>query len=215
MNQTAHLGLGAANSHNMYKEVQQVLGLIDSTSIHDDRKAHLQTLIDYIKESQNKSKPVKLNFICTHNSRRSQFAQLWASVAANYNGIDIETYSGGVEVTSCNPRTIESLKRLGFRIESQGDTNPHYRVSFSDSALPSTLFSKHFDDAVNPKEGFAAIMTCSHADENCPFVTGCEKRISLTYEDPKYYDDSPLERAMYDYRSLQIATEMMYVFSRV
>ena len=58
-------------------------------------------------------------------------------------------------------------------------------------------------------------MTCSQADGGCPFIAGAEKRIPITYEDPKAFDDSPLEEAKYDERSLQIASEMFYVFRQI
>ena len=58
-------------------------------------------------------------------------------------------------------------------------------------------------------------MTCSHADENCPFIAGAEKRIPITYEDPKKFDNTPEQLAKYNERSLQIATELFYVFSKV
>ena len=58
-------------------------------------------------------------------------------------------------------------------------------------------------------------MTCSHADENCPLIPGAEKKISLMYEDPKLFDRTILEKEKYRERSLQIATEMKYVFSKI
>ena len=58
-------------------------------------------------------------------------------------------------------------------------------------------------------------MTCTHADENCPFIPGAEKRISLPFEDPKAFDDTSEEAEQYDKRSLQIATEMKYVFNEL
>ncbi len=199
----------------MYTEINKVIGLIEPKSISEKRKEELQVLIDFINLKKDRNEPIRLNFICTHNSRRSQFAQVWASVMANYYQIPIASFSGGVEVTACNSRTIQSLERFGFQITHSGGDNPKYEVKFADNAPVSTLYSKLYDDPDNPETGFAAIMTCSHADENCPVVHGCEKRISLRYDDPKYFDDSPLEAAMYDYRSYQIATEMMYIFSNV
>jgi len=199
----------------MYIKIEQVIKLIDTDSISDLRKEELQVLIDYITSKRASNAPVKLNFICTHNSRRSQLTQVWADVAALHYNIPIESYSGGVEVTECNSRTIKSLERFGFEVEFEPETNPEFKVSFSYGADPSLLYSKLFDNEMNPTSGFAAVMTCSHADENCPFVPGCEKRISLRYDDPKTFDDSPLESAMYDYRSFQIATEMMYIFSKI
>jgi arsenate reductase len=58
-------------------------------------------------------------------------------------------------------------------------------------------------------------MTCSHADENCPMIVGAEKRILMSYEDPKKYDNSSREAAMYAACSLQIACEMYHVFSAI
>jgi len=205
----------AAKQHTMNTDIDRVIALIDTGSITDSRKEVLQVLINYIQGKRDKNEAVLLNFICTHNSRRSQFSQIWADVASSYHNIDIQSFSGGVEVTECNTRTIASLKRLGFEVRFESKANPKYQVTFDTEKAPSELFSKLFDDSTNPKKGFTAVMTCSHADENCPFVTGCEQRISLRYDDPKAYDDSPLESAMYDYRSLQIATEMFYIFSQI
>jgi arsenate reductase (thioredoxin) len=58
-------------------------------------------------------------------------------------------------------------------------------------------------------------MTCDEADQDCPFVKGAALRISLPYEDPKVADGTPEEAARYDARSRQIATEMLYLFSKV
>jgi len=58
-------------------------------------------------------------------------------------------------------------------------------------------------------------MTCSQADEGCPFVPGAAVRIPITFEDPKAFDNTPLQAAKYAQRSMQIATEMFYVFSKI
>jgi arsenate reductase len=58
-------------------------------------------------------------------------------------------------------------------------------------------------------------MTCAHADKNCPFITWAEKRISIQYNDPKGFDDTPQETKKYDERSIQIASEFFYVFNKV
>jgi arsenate reductase len=76
-------------------------------------------------------------------------------------------------------------------------------------------FSKKFDDDFNPKTNFAAIMTCSEADENCPFVPGAEFRKSITYTDPKEADGTNREVEVYDERCRQIATEMFYMMNLV
>ncbi len=199
----------------MYHLLKQVVEKINFNDISEDRRTELKVLADFVQRKKDKEEEVHLNFICTHNSRRSQFSQIWATVAADYYGVAIKSYSSGVEVTAMNPRAVQSLERFGFHISSPGGENPHYTIEYSAIAGVITAFSKLLEDATNPSENFAAIMTCSHADENCPFVAGCEKRIPIRYEDPKAFDDSPLESSMYDYRSFQIATELFYVFSEI
>lgn len=76
-------------------------------------------------------------------------------------------------------------------------------------------FSKTFDDPANPDKNFAAIMTCSDADENCPLVPGTSFRKAVTYRDPKESDGTDHEMETYDERCRQIATEMFYMMSRV
>lgn len=180
-----------------------------------ERIGVLQLLVDYIQSKIDQKEEVNLNFICTHNSRRSQFSQIWAYTAANYFGIPANCYSGGVEVTAFNERAVESIKRSGFKVETNVGANPRYSVFHSEDHDPILAFSKLFDDPINKADLFAAVMTCSHADENCPFIPGTEKRIPVRYEDPKSFDDTPEESVMYDQRSMQIASEMFYVFSKV
>lgn len=188
----------------------------DTSTISDERKNILSLIIKYITDQKKANLPVQLHFICTHNSRRSHLAQIWASVAAHYYKItQVATFSGGTEATAFNPNAITALKNLGFQIENPGGENPKYLVHFSESAAPVTSFSKVFDDQINPSSNFAAIMTCSDADENCPFIPGTDQRIPLTYEDPKIADGTPHEKATYHRRALQIGRELLYVFSQV
>ena len=183
--------------------------------VSQERLKVLEPLIHYIQSKVYAGEKVNLNFICTHNSRRSQFSQIWAQTAAYYHGIEICSYSGGVEVTAFNERAVEAVKRAGFGIVEKGEGNPTYFIYFSEDAEPVTAFSKVYDDEINPKKNFAAIMTCSHADENCPFIPGAEQRVPVRYDDPKAFDGTPSEAAKYDERSMQIANEMFYVFSQI
>jgi arsenate reductase len=159
-----------------------------------------------------------LNFICTHNSRRSHISQIWAQTAAHVYGIkNVGTYSGGTEATAFNPRAVTAMKQAGFEINTKQNDgqNPVYEVKFSNDAAPLTIFSKKYDDPFNPNKDFAAIMTCSHADENCPVVTGATTRIALTYNDPKDFDGTPLEATKYAERVREIGREILYAFSNV
>lgn len=198
----------------MYAKIQQVIDKIDFSTISDARKRDLEVLSKFIQDEKANERPVLLNFICTHNSRRSQFAQIWAAVASDYFKLPLQAFSGGVEVTELNPRVVASLQRLGFKIEKEGQSNPKCSVQWSVNSAPLVLFSKLYNDTVNPATDFAAIMTCSHADETCPVVLGCSQRIPIRYEDPKKFDDTPLESALYDYTAFLIATEMFYVCSK-
>lgn len=178
-------------------------------TIGEERQVLLQSMAQSIAFHDD----VALNFICTHNSRRSHYGQIWSAIAADYYGYSIQTFSGGTEVTAFNPNAIASLVRAGLIAKKLDGSNPKVELYFSDSAKPLVCFSKLFDDEANPNKNFLAVMTCSEANEKCPFVPGALKRIPLTYEDPKISDGTTEQNAMYDERCLQIATEMFYLFS--
>jgi arsenate reductase len=184
--------------------------------IPDERKEILSQLSTHIKEQRQKNQAINLVYICTHNSRRSHLGQVWGAVAANYYGISgINTYSGGTEATAFNPNAIKALKTAGFEITelAQGQ-NPRYLVSFGED-LSTTCFSKIYDDKENPSDNFVAIMTCSHAEENCPYIPGVDLRIGITYDDPKAFDGTPQQDEKYLERSNQLALESLYVFSQI
>ena len=196
----------------MFSSIIDLINKIDNSSISDQRKELLKPLKEYLSHKIKQNSVVNLNFICNQNSRRSQLSQVWAKITGDFYGLNINTFSGGVEITSCNERTINSLFRLGCGINNLGGENPYYEIKYADDKKPITLFSKLYDDPPNPKTHFAAVMTCNDADENCPFIPGAEKRISLPYEDPKAYDNTADEAKIYNERSIQIATEMKYIF---
>jgi arsenate reductase len=185
--------------------------------IPSDRKSITQELTDFIKQRSNAGEKIQLNFICTHNSRRSHIAQLWGQTAAHYFGIpNVETFSGGTEATAFNPKAVKAMKNAGFEIVVKKDgINPTYEGRYSQELPGLTLFSKRYDDPFNPQKDFAAIMTCSHADENCPVVIGASKRISLTYDDPKDFDGTAQETEKYRERVQEIGREILFAFSQV
>ena len=202
----------------MYQKLIEIItNKIDVQSISEERKAVLQPLIDFIQQKVNDRQDININFICTHNSRRSHLSQVWAQVAsAHFNIPNVHCYSGGTEETSLFPKVAETLTNQGFNIFKIADTNnPVYAIKYSDNALPVICFSKKYDSPFNPVSAFTAIMTCSQADGGCPFIAGAEKRIPITFEDPKISDNTPEQSQVYAERSLQIATEMFYVFSKV
>ncbi len=158
-----------------------------------------------------------LLYVCTHNSRRSQFSQLWSDVAAWHVGLsNIRSHSCGTEATACNERTIAALKRCGFDVRSDGaPTNPVYEIDWGSDRPSTKLFSKAFGHAQLPAKNFIAFMTCDHADENCPHIPGAMTRVPLNYVDPKVADDTSEEALRYDERCFQIACELVYLMTRV
>ena len=201
----------------LLQPIREYIEALDTTKLSEERKTVLQPLIDYINSKKKEEKPIQLNFICTHNSRRSHLAQIWTQTMAEYFRIkNITCYSGGMEATAVYPMVVETLENMGFEISKEGDSkNPVYSIKYALEKSPIIAFSKKYDDEANPAAGFAAIMTCSQADEGCPFVAGSEKRIAIMYEDPKISDGTPQQKEVYAERSQQIATEIKYVFSKI
>jgi len=200
----------------MFPALKNHIDQISIDSISGDRKEILDQLVAYIAYKRAENQPINLNFICTHNSRRSHLGQVWAQVMASYFKIpDVLTFSGGTETTAVFPMIIKTLENQGLQVSIVDETeNPLYEVAYGeDDAM--YLFSKSYDDESNPEDSFAAIMTCSQADEACPMITGADKRIALTYEDPKVSDGTDQQAEIYLERSLQIAGEMKYVFSKI
>ncbi|MGO4817681.1 arsenate-mycothiol transferase ArsC [Flavobacterium sp. W22_SRS_FP1] len=186
-------------------------------NIAQERKAVLQPLIDYIQIKASNQEEIRLNFICTHNSRRSHLSQVWAQTAASYFNIsNVFCYSGGTEATALFPMAAQTLAKSGFKVKTLSEgNNPVYSIKYTDNEHPVIGFSKTYDDDFNPQAEFAAILTCSQADGGCPFIAGAEKRIAITFEDPKAFDNTPQQAEKYHERSMQIATELFYVFSQI
>lgn len=185
--------------------------------ISEERKILLLKLSGYIEQKKRENKPINLVYICTHNSRRSHFGQIWAKVAAQYFGIkNVFTFSGGTQTTAFNINAINALKRVGFTINATDESkNTTYQVFYDTESEPNICFSKIYNNPVNPQNNFAAIMTCSDAEENCPYIPGVELRIGTTYDDPKVFDNTLLQDMKYDEKCKQIALETFFVFYNI
>ena len=201
----------------LFPEIEAFIKELNPDSIPNERKVILQPLIDFIQEKVNNKQEIQLNFICTHNSRRSHLSQIWAQTMASYFNIqNVFCYSGGTENTAVYPMVIKTLESTGFTTNSISiGENPIYSIKFAENQHPIIAFSKKLDADFNPKSEFAAIMTCSQADGGCPFIFGAEKRIPITYDDPKAFDNTPFQSEKYHERSSQIATELLFVFSQI
>lgn len=201
----------------LFPSIVNTIHSLDIFQISDERKEVLQPLINHIQNMVFRGDIMNLNFICTHNSRRSHLAQVWAQALAFHHQIkNVITYSGGTAETALFPSSAKALEAAGFEITTLAEgQNPVYCIKFSEQAHPVIGFSKTYDHAFNPKTNFAAVMTCAQADSDCPFIPGASVRISIPYEDPKAFDNTPQQAEKYWERSIQIATELHYVFSQI
>jgi len=201
----------------MYPELSQLISNFSEESISTERKEILQSLINYIQSKKNSGETIRLNFICTHNSRRSHLSQIWAQTMAFCFEIkNVFCYSGGTEMTAMFPKVVETLTNQGFQIQKLSDVeNPIYAIKYAENENAIICFSKTYDNPFNPKANFGAIMTCNSADEGCPFVLGAEARFPIKFDDPKTFDNTDLQTEMYAKRSLEIGQEMWWVFSQI
>jgi arsenate reductase len=201
----------------MFDNLATTIKSISEISVSEERKKVLKPLVDYIQNKVDNNEEIRLNFICTHNSRRSHLSQIWAQTMAFHFGIqNVYCYSGGTEATAMFPKVAETLTNQGFQIQKLSqELNPVYAVKFEANQHPIVCFSKAYFDEFNPKTNFGAIMTCNNADEGCPMVFGAEKRFPIKYDDPKAFDGTDLMDKKYAERSLQIASELFFVFSQV
>lgn len=201
----------------MNELILKIVENFSAENISVERKEVLQPLKDYISGKKEKGEIVRLNFICTHNSRRSHLSQIWAQTMAYHFGVkNVYCYSGGTEATAMFPKVGETLVNQGFQIQKLSEqANPVYAVKYAENEAAVICFSKTYDNQFNPKAGFAAVMTCNSADQGCPVVLGAEARIPVKYDDPKTFDDTELQASKYAERSLEIAQEMWWVFQPI
>ena len=103
---------------------------------------------------------LKVMFLCTGNSCRSQMAEGWAR---HLKGDVIEPYSAGIEKHGLNPHAVTVMAEAGV------DISKHY------SKTPQDLGPVEFDFVVT---------VCGHADENCPVFPGTTKVVHVGFADP-------------------------------
>ena len=109
---------------------------------------------------QNSEKKLKILFLCTGNSCRSQMAEGWAR---HLKGNVIEPYSAGVEIHGMNPRAVKVMAEAGVDISSQR--------------------SKHVNELMEIPFDYV-VTVCDNANESCPVFPGTVKRIHMSFDDP-------------------------------
>ena len=103
---------------------------------------------------------VKVLFLCTGNSCRSQMAEGWARAL---KGDVVEAYSAGIEKHGLNPHSVKVMAEAGVDISQQY------------SKTPAEIGVVEFDYVVT---------VCGHADENCPVFPGKPRVVHVGFEDP-------------------------------
>ena len=188
----------------------------NKANLSDERKNLLLKITKGITTEYNKNNIVNLNFICTHNSRRSQLSQVWGFFASEYFNLNINSFSGGTETTAFFKNTVKTLQSVGFKFDLKdfSHQNPKYIISFEGASKSIFGFSKRYDNAEN-QHPFIAITTCNNADTNCPFIPEASERFHLPFVDPKSSDDTELQDETYLKTNLQIAGEIYFIFSEI
>jgi arsenate reductase (thioredoxin) len=103
---------------------------------------------------------LKILFLCTGNSCRSQMAE---GLARSLKGDIIEAYSAGTEPKGLDQRAVKVMAEIGIDISGQR--------------------SKHVDEFTGLTFDYV-ITLCGHAQEVCPFFPGGAKNVHHGFEDP-------------------------------
>ncbi|WP_196893237.1 low molecular weight phosphatase family protein [Aureivirga marina] len=199
------------NTENFFRISQ------NDIEITNDRKETLNDIAKAVLDEYLRNERVNLNFICSHNSRRSQFAQIWGNYAINFFSIpNMECFSGGTVVTALHRNTVKTLKEVGFRfdVKTFNHQNPEYLISYQDCKKPILAYSKLIEDQ-NNKSPYIAITTCNSIEKNCPLFTDCLAYFQLPYTDPKNYDYTALKNEKYNELNMNIASEMAFLFGYI
>ncbi len=103
---------------------------------------------------------LKILFLCTGNSCRSQMAEGWCRAL---KGDHVDVYSAGIETHGLNPDAVKVMAEAGV------DISKHR--------------SKHVDELKDIEFDYV-ITVCGHANENCPLFPGKAKVIHVGFDDP-------------------------------
>ena len=143
-------------------------------------------------------------FICTHNSRRSIFCEVWANILANKYLKNINFYSAGTERTSIHNEVIKSFSRLGIKTKENT-----IQIGETSIILKSKILKELKLDS------FISIFTCGEAEESCPIDRRSQINIPLLFDDPKRYDGLKNERIEYDKTCSLIAKKLNFIIKRI
>jgi arsenate reductase len=124
---------------------------------------------------------IRILFLCTGNSCRSQMAEGWAR---HLKGDVLEAYSAGIETHGLNPNAVQVMG------EASVDISGHR--------------SKHVDEFSDLEFDYV-VTVCGHADENCPAFSGETRILHVGFDDPPKLaaNASTEEEALEHYRRVR------------
>jgi len=127
------------------------------------------------------SKKIKLLYLCTGNSCRSQMAEGWTRAL---KGDEIDVYSAGLETHGLNPNAVKVMAEAGVDISNQK--------------------SQHLDEFMELDLNYV-ITVCDHAHETCPLFPGSAKVIHHSFDDPPKLSppDAPEEIKLNGFRRVR------------
>ncbi|MDP9379386.1 MAG: metalloregulator ArsR/SmtB family transcription factor [Chloroflexota bacterium] len=135
------------------------------------------------------AQPLRILFLCTHNSARSQMAE---AIARKLGGDSVEVYSAGSEVSELHPITVRMLEEWDI------DTRGYY--------------SKTLDQFLGQEFDYI-ITTCDRANESCPVFPGDPKRIHWSFPDPKQIEDPEQQLRAFQTTRSELCTRIRYLLN--
>ena len=187
----------------MRKALDSYFHEINSFHPSEKEKEELNKIVYQINSSIIESRNIV--FICTHNSRRSQYCEVWGNVFSILYNEKLTLYSAGTVSTNVYPEVINSFSRAGL------ETKSNNTIVFNNT--PIKLDSKTLDEIGAKK--FISLITCSDAEKSCPIDKRSIKNIQFFHRDPKAFDDTPQEIEAYDSICFIIAKQLNYIIKRI
>ncbi|MDX1828288.1 MAG: hypothetical protein R3342_01960 [Lutibacter sp.] len=184
---------------------------------YDIPKQRLNSLIklsEFIADQLKNQSFVNLNFIDEDNSKISQLLQVWSSFAIHYFKLkNIQSYSGGISVSSVHKNTIKSLQKIGFKFQlvDFSHQNSSYLINSNNFTGTGLIFSKSVYDPTN-KSPFIAIIVSENQNTISPYITDTAKLFHLEYPNPNSFDTNLFKIERYTALNLQIAAEIHFLF---
>jgi protein-tyrosine-phosphatase/DNA-binding transcriptional ArsR family regulator len=137
------------------------------------------------------AKPVRVLFLCTHNSARSQMAE---GLMRHLGGKRVQVFSAGNEPSAVRPEAIQAMADLGIDIRRQR--------------------SKHLNEFRG--QSFDYIITvCDNARESCPLFPGDPERIHWSFPDPSIVQGAAARRRAFDQTAHQLQLRIQHLLTLI